>query len=398
MQAGLRERCTHGTISSAFRISHAKVHYGCGVKGRATSSPIIQDPRRLWRVFANLRPWPRKSRRSASTISTRCVAGWLCWWPRAPLWVVRGLRPISRTLIKACGLRSFRQRLLEDGRLKKISKEGHFALRSWSQYDEYTGIAEEIAEEIERQGGAAKAQYLIETLSERYGVKASSVAQYLSAPMFIKSNNNLVRVRQANEILRLSADPSTCPGLYWVEGQWCLRVEINDETLRGSGRPMNSSAAVVIGCQPGDRKTFKSPRDAIVVSWPIGSAGGPNLGSIKPDVDALGGHVGDLAFLCFGPDDVTVRLLQQHELMSAPPMTRLLLMLGLNAVNGDGSDRWAAIANALGLGKAQSNYDPDDIHAALMRKNEVALANLIQDQTNASKVHIFDRLQDILGL
>lgn len=79
-------------------------------------------------------------------------------------------------------------------------------------------------------------------------------------------------------------------------------------------------------------------------------------------------------------------------------MTRLLLMLGLNAVNGDGSDRWAAIANALGLGKAQSNYDPDDIHAALMRKNEVALANLIQDQTNASKVHIFDRLQDILGL
>ncbi len=87
--------------------------------------------------------------------------------------------------------RSLRNRLLEDKRFKKISRQGHFALSEWPQYEEYSGIAEEIAEEIEKQGGSAKSEVLIEELSKRYGVSPNSVYQYLSAPMFIKGTRRI---------------------------------------------------------------------------------------------------------------------------------------------------------------------------------------------------------------
>jgi Bacterial RNA polymerase, alpha chain C terminal domain/Sigma-70, region 4 len=71
-----------------------------------------------------------------------------------------GVPMLAETLCGSVGCeseRSLRQRLLEDSRFKRISRQGHFALREWPQYDEYTGIADEIAEEIERQGGGCKA-------------------------------------------------------------------------------------------------------------------------------------------------------------------------------------------------------------------------------------------------
>ena len=183
--------------------------------------------------------------------------------------------------------RSLRQRLISDGRFKKISRQAHFVLREWPGYVEYSGIAEEIAEEIERQGGAATPQHLIATLAERHGVKPGSVSQYLSAPMFAKTRDGrFIRLRRDDEAFRVSADPNVCPALYKIDGFWTLRVEVTTETLRGSGRLLNPAVAVVVGCQPGERCVFQSLRDAMkVVSWPPGSATGrPNIGSLKPDV------------------------------------------------------------------------------------------------------------------
>ncbi len=299
-------------------------------------------------------------------------------------------------LVDCDNVRSLRSRLLEDERFKRTSRQGHFALREWAQYDEYTGIAEEIAEEITRQGGVADTQHLIEVISQRYGVKANSVYQYLSAPMFIKMSEGRVRLRAPDEMKTVRSDPRFCPGLYRVAEQWLLRVKINSETLRGSGRALHPSVAALVGCQPGQRLVFKSPRDEIVVSWPAGSACGPNIGSLRPDVEALGGAVDDYVFLTLGAAEIGVRLLRAADLATASPEVQLALLLGLSRSIPD-HQRWHAIAGAIGM-RLESSATPEDVHACLMRRNEVALARLIPMPDSDDPEAIFAQLEGTLGL
>jgi hypothetical protein len=278
-------------------------------------------------------------------------------------------------LVECESERSLRSRLLEDERFKRISRQSHFALRQWSQYDEYTGIADEIAEEIARQGGVADALHLIEVITQRYGVKASSVHQYLSAPMFIKLPQGQVRRRTVDEALTVRPDPRFCAGLYCVNDQWLLRMKITGETMRGSGRSVNPAVSVLMGCQPGERRVIKSPRDAIVISWPQGSACGPNLGSLRPDVEALGGAIDDYVFLTLGGAEIDVRLLRAREIQDLSNDMRLALLIGLSRSTPD-EGRLEAIASAIGL-RSELPVTPEDLHACLMRRNEVPLARLI---------------------
>lgn len=308
-----------------------------------------------------------------------------------------GVEELSQ-LVDSESERSLRNRLHDDARFKMISRQGHFALREWAQYDEYTGIAEEIAEEIERQGGTATSRHLIEVLTQRYGVSPNSVYQYLSAPMFFKSADGRVRLRNADEALKVQADPRLCPGLYYADGQWSLRVEINNDTLRGSGRPLQTAVAVLVGCQPGERCVFPSPRDEIVISWPRGSAAGANLGSLKPDVEGLDGQVGDHVFLTLGSDRIDVRLLRAEELRDAPAVVRLALLVGLPTPAASDRERWAAISSAIGLTERSGPVTPDDIHAQLMRRNEIALAGLVREACPQSSQNILDQLEEMLGL
>jgi len=293
--------------------------------------------------------------------------------------------------------RSLRTRLLSDERFKRTSRHAHFALREWPGLAEYSGITDELVDEISRLGGAATVQHLVKTLSERFGVKPNSVIQYLSAPMFNRTPDGRVIVRGPEEMLQVSADPNACPGLYNIEGLWTVRVEVTSGTLRGSGRVLNPAVAVVLGCQPGQRRVFKSLRDEVVISWPPGSATGPNIGSLKPDAAALSAAIGDYLLLTFRSKAVGVRLLRAKDLANEGPLARLICLIGLSS-RLPSSNYWSAIGTAMGLVERSRPLDADDIYAALMRRNEVSLAELVYDQTTASKQGVFESLEGLLGL
>ncbi|MCY3826201.1 MAG: hypothetical protein OXG10_02310 [Candidatus Dadabacteria bacterium] len=72
-------------------------------------------------------------------------------------------------------VRSFRQRLIEDPNFWRINKQNQFVLADTEGYDEYTGIIDEIIQEIELCGGQASVTHLIEKLSRVYGVKENSM-------------------------------------------------------------------------------------------------------------------------------------------------------------------------------------------------------------------------------
>jgi hypothetical protein len=277
--------------------------------------------------------------------------------------------------------RSLRNRLLDDRRLKRITRQGHIALREWQQFDEYTGVAEEIAQEIERLGGAASIEHLVNVISARYGVSPNSVRQYASAPMFIRGQDGKVRRRPLDQRLTIDADAADSAGCYFIDGAWSLRCEVTLDTLRGSGRPVPVGFAAAVGCQPGERIKFCSDSGDVVLSWPETAASGPNLGSVRTHAEAEEATIGDHLFICLSDGRARVRLLSKSHLQSTnDSVERLRLLVGLKQLSSPLTNNvWEEIGWAIGLGEDAENAGPEDVRRALNARGERDLAGLIPE-------------------
>lgn len=277
--------------------------------------------------------------------------------------------------------RSLRHRLLDDQRLKRITRQGHVALREWEQFDEYTGVAEEIAQEIERLGGAASIEHLVNVISARYGVSPNSVRQYASAPMFIRGQDGKLRRRSLDQRLTVDADAADSAGCYFIDGGWSLRCEVTLDTLRGSGRPVPVGFAAAAGCQPGERISFLSDGGDVVLSWPETAASGPNLGSVRIYAEAEAATIGDHLFVTLSDGRARVRLLTRSQLQGTnDPVERLWLLVGLKQQSLLLTNNvWEEIGCAIGLGEDAENAGPEDIRRALNARGERDLAGLIPE-------------------
>ena len=80
--------------------------------------------------------------------------------------------------------RGLRNRLFEDPRVVRVDKY-RFALREW-EMEEYSGIAEEIAQRIREGDGTAALDDVVHQLVETFGVAETSVRAYAEAPMFVR--------------------------------------------------------------------------------------------------------------------------------------------------------------------------------------------------------------------
>ena len=281
--------------------------------------------------------------------------------------------------------RSLRNRLLDDARFKRIDKQGHIALREWKQFDEYAGIAQEIAEEITRLGGAAELEHLVSVLTTRYGVRPSSVKMYAAAPMFIRAQDGKIRLRASDQQLIANDDPADCAGCYFVDGTWQFRFEVTQDTLRGSGRAVPPGFSVIAGCQPGQRVSYRSELGDIVLSWPETTASGPSLGSVRAHAEAVRASLGDFLFVGFADSRAVVRLLSQSDLRNAGgPLERLWLLVGLDPSSlRTARNIWEEIALAIGLGEDAENASPDVVSNALNGRGERELVELMPEGRQA---------------
>lgn len=132
-----------------------------------------------------------------------------------------------------------------------------YGLSVWGG-EEYTTIQDEIAQEIDRQGGTASMEHLVETLCAQFGVAASSVRAYASEPPFVRSANGLVAV--ANAEMRVAGTPiEDTRGCFRIGTHWSLRVVVDSEILRGSGRPIPPGVLQHLGLRPQDRRYLSTP-------------------------------------------------------------------------------------------------------------------------------------------
>lgn len=296
-------------------------------------------------------------------------------------------------LTGSSSVRSLRQRLMDDERFWRINKQNQFVVAGADGYDEYTGITDEIIQELESCGGTATVDHLVAKITKTYGVKPTSVLAYLSTPLFVRSESNLVRVRE-NEEVRIATDISRTAGCYQMKGKWAWRAKVDSQLMRGSGRLFPNAFARELGCELGDKIKVGSAFGNITVSWPTGSTTGAALGSIRAALKGLRAAVGDYVFVIAQSGQIQFELLRQKQLATESAIVKLARLVGV-LYTKDSENLLPRIADALCIEQGNEPLQ-QRIRDALLERGEHELCNLIETPTLSTDQYL-DRIGSMLG-
>ncbi len=292
----------------------------------------------------------------------------------------------------SASVRSVRQRLIDDSRFWRVNRQNEFVLAGTEGYDEYTGITDEIIQELEICGGQAPFSHLVEKLSRIYGVKENSVIAYLNTPMFIKDENDIVRVRDDEDGINIVTDITKSSACYLLEqGTWCWRVKIDKDALRGSGRLVPNAFAQQLGCDIGDKVEVPTELGKITLSWPLTSTTGAYIGSLRQALDYYEANTGDYLFIRATTPNVTFSLLKQEQLNAVnSDLVKLALLLG-NIRCAKEDEAIFVIAKALDVNQDSKETILTEARQKLNSRGETDLSQFIQKP----KLSVDDYINDM---
>jgi Sigma-70, region 4 len=261
------------------------------VRSLLLSHEIHEDQQELWmQTFGRLRPLDGGWFLSSGNVIDAAVR--FLKYRGEPLTVEEILEGLGRD----ASLRSVRQRLFEDERVHRVTKSD-FALREWGM-DEYTSVAAEMVEEIERSGGGVRLDELVERLAARHDISPVSVRMYATRPMFVIDAQDRVSVRQDSSSYAVGSDLTAVPLCYELEpGVASWRVKVDSEIIRGSGRRIPEPLAGWLGLTPGNQMELAHTAGSTLLSWT--AWGQPTIGSLKYFVDSAAGAAGGWLVLVF---------------------------------------------------------------------------------------------------
>ena len=185
-----------------------------------------------------------------------------------------------------------------------------WGLAEWVD-DEYEGIAAEIVQRIEEDGGATRLERLIEELPRMFEVSENSVRSYVATPKFLLTDGYVSMADSSSIRLRPLTD--VVHG-HTVDGRPYWRFKVEDRYLDGyslAGLP--PEIVKTLGCEPDGRIRVSVSDPAgckpISASWPLASNAGANVGYLAEPLRQLGAHSGEHALLVIdGADSVSFQL------------------------------------------------------------------------------------------
>ena len=259
--------------------------------------------------------------------------------------------------------RSLRNRLFEEQRFMRVDLD-LFALRSWG-LEEYSGISEEIAERIERAGGEAILEDVVDELLATFSISESSIRQYAATPRFVREDGR-IRLREHERIEVEEEDPLGVLGVY-RPSPYRLRwaIPVNAEIIRGSGRGIPVALAVALGALPGEEQPYDwDDGIQLRVLWRLDSPSGPEIGSVAFLMAPTAATAGDLLMLDF---DVENRQVSAERIAQGVDLEqRIIALTGIHGV-ADPLER---------LGRALE-VDPNSVRAVLRRRRDFELLALL---------------------
>ncbi|SDM33152.1 Sigma-70, region 4 [Nonomuraea maritima] len=263
-------------------------------------------------------PWPRSINEKAEAVLA--VAG----TPLSP-------EEIQERIGEDYSLVGIRNQLTADDRFRRVDRN-KYGLTRWGG-DEYLGIREMIAREIERAGGEASVSTIVTNLTSRYDVSESSVRAYSGGPGFERTQRGWIRVAGTSPGgSEVSYQPrkdvsETRRSFRSRDGRWWHRVDVNAEHLRGSGSPLPTGFAAYLGMAPGGQLTASAPSGDVVISW----HNQPTMGSIRNVLAEYKANEGDHVFLTVSDGGELLTRYLPAAPVAMPPINRALYLLGYTA-------------------------------------------------------------------
>jgi hypothetical protein len=278
--------------------------------------------------------------------------------------------------------RSFKQRVQSDERIRRLGVK-HYGLELWGG-EEYSSIAEEMAEEIERCGGRVELETLASRLSERFGVAETSVRMYASGAQFLIDNENMVRLNTGDAAAPDVRPLALAKNCYRTARGWAFRREVDSDVLRGSGTGLPRAFALEVGLSPGGRVELHSPHGQIRAWWPHHMA---HIGTLRAVAEALDAEEGDFLFIVAVDEGaVDFHCLRRTEREQLDGAERL----ALECTGERSDDPLALVAKAVGIAPDPREGLSARVRQRLIERHEEHLARLIQDRGGTDLLDIVD--------
>ncbi len=278
-------------------------------------------------------PWPRSVNDKAEAVLA--VAG----TPLSP-------EEIQQRIGEDYSLVGIRNQLTADDRFLRLDRN-KYGLRRWGG-EGYLGIREMITREIERAGGEASVNTIVNNLTSRYEVSESSVRAYAGGPGFERTQRGWIRVadQEQAEPYQPRRDVSmTRRSFRSRDGRWWHRVDVNAEHLRGSGSPLPTGFAAHLGMAPGGQLTASTPSGEVVISW----HNQPTMGSIRPVLADYNASEGDHVFLTVSDGGELLTRFLPAAAPGLPALNRALHLIGYTAPVASEAEGLRLVGARIGL-------------------------------------------------
>jgi len=200
---------------------------------------------------------------------------------RAVMYLENEAQPMDvDSLAALCGVSSggLLNAMSLDDRLVCVDRRT-YGLRSWG-FKEYEGVVGSIHQALEYFGGRAYLYDVADWITEHFNVSWSSVITYATSHRDFMIEDGMLRTRSSHEAVRgtIEKDIGAVGGCLIIDGHPALRVVIDSQLWRGSGRPIPRAWALKAGLNPGEKLVLGNNGRTLVISW-IGNE--PALGSMR---------------------------------------------------------------------------------------------------------------------
>lgn len=236
---------------------------------------------------------------------------------------------------------SLRNAMSIDDRFERVDRD-QWALKEWG-LEAYAGIRSVIREQVARHGGRARLDELVEYITGRYAVAASSVTAYASTPPFT-CKHGYVRLAAGDREIRKT--PEQTRRMFRRRGAWAYRVRITTDHLRGSGSVAPVSVASILDLKYGETRQLASAMGPQSVAW---TGIQPQFGTIRRFLMDGDIAAGTEAFLVIH-DDGTFTFEVARDLTGNPLLDALSLIGAPETASID--EARGALTAAVGLPKA----------------------------------------------
>lgn len=260
---------------------------------------------------------------------------------------------------------SVKNALSTDVRFVRVDRNA-WGLVSWG-LESYQSIRELISTELARNDGSIRLSRLVDTLTMKFSISASSVVTYANSHPFVVNDGIVERASTTRVETRRS--PLETRRVFRRDDSWLYRLEVNGEHLRGSGLTLPSGLIPALHSEYGVGKELTSDLGAQRLAW---NGSQLTLGSIRRFLERAGASAGDCIFLVFGePGTFDV---EKMEIPVAIGVERALALVG--RPKQDASRLHEVLAASVGVAP---NVDPTQLARRLRERGDYDIVDCLRN-------------------